>query len=83
MDKVKVGVVGLGWIAQVTHLPLLQKLQDAALVAVCDRERSKARLVAEKFGIKRVYTDLGQMLATEELDAVIVSTSTDAHRESP
>ena len=81
MEKVRVGVVGLGWIAQVTHLPLLQKLQDADLVAVCDRERAKARLVAEKFGVRRVYTDLDQMLSGEELDAVIVSTSTDAHRE--
>jgi predicted dehydrogenase len=38
--------------------------------------------VGEKFGIKRTYSDLGSMLANEDLHAVIVCTSTDAHREA-
>lgn len=81
MEPVRIGVVGLGWIAQVAHLPVLQKLPDADLVAVCDRDRGKARLVAEKFGLKKVYTDVRQMFEQEPLDAVVVSTSTDAHKE--
>jgi predicted dehydrogenase len=82
MERVRVGVIGLGWIAQVAHIPVLQKLPEADLAAVCDRDRGKARLVAEKFGLKKVYTDLRQMLDQESLDAVIVSTSTDAHKEA-
>jgi len=82
MDKVKLGVVGLGWVAQVIHLPILMKLADAEIVAVCDREKGRARLVAEKFGLKHLYTDLHQMLETEELSAIIVCTSTDAHKET-
>jgi len=81
MERVKVGVVGLGWVAQVVHLPVLLKLAEAEVVAVCDREKAKARLVAEKFGIKRLYSDVKQMLETEELAAVIICTSTDAHKD--
>ena len=81
MDRIRVGVVGLGWVSQVVHLPILLKLPEAQLVAVCDRDRSKARLVAEKFGLERVYSDVNQMLETEDLHAVVVCTSTDAHRE--
>ncbi|MBP1679198.1 MAG: putative dehydrogenase [Bacteroidetes bacterium] len=81
MDRIRVGVVGLGWVSQVVHLPILLKLPEAQLVAVCDRDRSKAKLVAEKFGIERVYSDVNQMLETEDLNAAIVCTSTDAHRE--
>ena len=81
MEKVRVAVVGVGWIAQVVHIPILLKSEEADLVAVCDKDRSKARLVAEKFGIKKVYTDLSQMLGAEQLDAVIVCTSTDGHKE--
>jgi len=81
MEKVKIGVIGLGWISQLTHLPVLLKLPEAEVVAVCDRDRAKARLVAEKFGIKRTYYDYQQMLQAEELHAVIVATSTDAHKE--
>jgi len=82
MDRVKIGVVGLGWVSQVIHLPILSKLPDAEVVAVCDRDRSKARSVGEKFGIKRTYTDIEQMLANEGLAAVVVATSTDTHRDA-
>jgi predicted dehydrogenase len=81
MEQVKVGVVGVGWIAQVVHLPILTKLPDAEVVAVCDRDRSRARLVAEKFAIKRLYTDIHQMLESEDLSAIVVCTTTDAHKE--
>jgi predicted dehydrogenase len=81
MERLRVGVVGLGWVSQVVHLPILSKLPDAELVAVCDRDRAKARLVAEKFGLTRVYADVHQMLETEDLHAVVIATSTDAHRD--
>ena len=81
MEKVKVGIVGLGWVAQVVHLPILLKLQEAEVVAVCDRDKSRARLVAEKFGIRRIYTDVHLMLEQEDLSSIIVSTSTDQHKE--
>jgi predicted dehydrogenase len=82
MDKIRVGVVGLGWVAQVVHLPILSRMEDAEIVAVCDRDNSRATLVGEKFGIRRTYTDVEQMLANEGLHAVIVATSTDAHRDA-
>ncbi len=82
MDRVRIGVIGLGWVAQVVHLPILSQLPEAEIVAVCDRDRSRAKLVGEKFGIRRSYTDADQMLANEGLHAVIVATSTDAHREA-
>ncbi|MCK5571920.1 MAG: Gfo/Idh/MocA family oxidoreductase, partial [Bacteroidetes bacterium] len=83
MDKAKIGVIGLGWIAQVVHLPVLAKLKEAELVAVCDRDKGKARSVAEKFGVKRTYYDLEQMLEHEEdMNAVVVATSTDVHKEN-
>jgi predicted dehydrogenase len=47
MDKVRIGVIGLGWVAQVVHLPILSRLPEAEIVAVCDRDRSRAKLVGE------------------------------------
>jgi predicted dehydrogenase len=81
MEQVNIGVVGVGWISQVVHLPVLQKLPEARLVAVCDRDRSRARLVGEKYGIKAVYADFDEMLAREELQAIVIATSTDAHKD--
>lgn len=81
MDKVRIGIVGVGWVAQVVHLPILMKLPEAQIVAICDKDKARVRLVGEKFGIARQYTDLGQMLQQDDLDAVIVATSTNAHRD--
>lgn len=80
METVRIGIVGLGWVAQVFHLPILSRFQDVRLTAVCDRNTARARMIAERFDIPVFYTDHEQMLAKEQLDAVIVCTSTDAHR---
>jgi len=80
MEKVKVAVVGLGWVAQVVHLPILKKLPDVDIVAVCDTLKDRARLVSEKFGFKRFYTDLETLLVSEDVSAVILCTPTHAHK---
>lgn len=81
MEKARIGVIGLGWISQVFHLPILTKQTDVQVTCVCDRDKTRARALAEKYGIKKFYTDYNEMLAKEELDAVDVCTSTDAHKE--
>ena len=82
MPPIRIGVAGVGWIAQVVHLPILLGLPDCKVTAVCDKDRRKARLVGEKFKIPHVFTDLKSMLDEVELDAVIISTSTDMHAET-
>ena len=79
--KAKIGIVGLGWIAQVFHLPILSKMSDVEITCVCDRDKTRARALAEKYGIARYYTDYNQMLQTENIDAVDICTSTDAHKD--
>ncbi len=81
MEKVNIGVVGLGWVAQVVHLPILKRLPEAEVVAVCDRLKDRARLVGEKFGIKQIYTDFKELLANDTIAALVVCTPTDAHKE--
>jgi predicted dehydrogenase len=81
MDKARIGIVGLGWIAQVFHLPILTKISDATVTCVCDKDKSRVRALAEKYGIKRYYSDVQEMLAAEELDAVDICATTNAHKE--
>ncbi len=79
MKKLRVGIVGLGWVSQVFHLPILSKFEEVEIVSLCDRDKSRAQLIGQRYAAARVYTDYAQMLKTEDLDAVIVCTSTDAH----
>jgi predicted dehydrogenase len=80
MEKLKIGVIGLGWVSQIFHLPTLKKLTDVEITAICDRDKSKAKYIGEKFGISKIYTDYEDMLSKEDLNAVDICTPTDSHK---
>ena len=48
---VKIGVVGAGHIAEMVHLPVMSRLSDAALVAICDVNQEAAQRLAKRFEI--------------------------------
>lgn len=76
---VRIGVVGVGGIAQIAHIPVLAKMRGAQLVALCDNDRPKARSLADRFGIPDVFTDIEDLLEFDELDAVVISTPNHLH----
>jgi len=78
-DPVRIGVVGAGAIAQLTHLPVLSKMRGAKLVAVCDNDRPKARALADRFDIPDVYTDIEDLLEGDGLQAIVIATPNHLH----
>ncbi len=70
----KIGIIGVGAIAQRSHIPNFQKVNGAEILAVCDPIERKAKLVAEKWGIKYYFTNYKDLLSLDELDAVSVCT---------
>ncbi len=76
---IRIGVVGVGAIAQIAHIPVLSKMRGAQLVALCDNDRPKARSLADRFGVPDVFTDIEDLLEFDELDAVIISTPSHLH----
>ncbi|HVP37632.1 MAG TPA: Gfo/Idh/MocA family oxidoreductase [Candidatus Saccharimonadales bacterium] len=75
----RIGVIGIGGVAQVNHLPALKRLPDVEIAALCDTDRDKARRVAQKFGVDRVAGNLDEFLSIEEMDAVHVCTPNYLH----
>src|ERR1700737_3933635 len=74
-ERLRVGGVGCGVIAQVMHLPHLLELDDLfELGAVCDISEPTARACAQRYGNPSVHTSWEEMLS-EPLDAVLVLTS--------
>jgi len=74
--RVRIGIVGLGAVAQAVHLPLLSRLSDLfELEAVADLSPATTRLVGERYGIPRRYGTLAALLADGEVDAVAILTS--------
>ena len=80
MDRISIAVIGAGSIAQITHLPILTRLGEANLAALCDIDKAKGQYVAERFGIKHFYTSIEEMVKHEELQGAIVATPTHLHK---
>jgi predicted dehydrogenase len=76
----KFGILGCGAIGP-THVGALRQIDGAEVVAVCDLIEQRARDVATKNGIPRVYNDYGAMLADPSLDAVSVCTPSGMHAD--
>jgi len=77
--KVRLGVIGVGSIAQNAIMPAYFKQPDVEIIAVCDIKGERAEEVARKHGIKHVFTDFNEMVKLPELDAVSVCTWNNAH----
>ena len=79
MEPVKVAIVGCGFMGRM-HANVYGMIDQAQLVAVCDKSSDRAAKYAGEFGAKP-YTDFDQMVATEALDAVDVCLPTHLHSE--
>jgi len=77
VSRLRVGLLGGGWIARV-HVPAIADA-GADLVAVCDIDRSRAEAVAAESAAS-AHTDWQSMLADERLDALWICTPPMHHR---
>jgi predicted dehydrogenase len=78
-ERLKVGVIGGGAIAQVAHLPVLKKMRTVEVKAICDTDLPKARALATRFGVNDAFDDIEDLLRYESLDAVVISSPTHLH----
>ena len=74
----KIALAGAGAFG-VKHLEGLAKIDGVEVVSLVGRELEKTRVVAAKFGVEHVTTDLADSLAIKEVDAVILCTPTQMH----
>ncbi len=75
----RIGLVGVGAAAQVSHIPVLKRMQDVELVALCDRDSEKAARVAQKFQVAKSTSRLDDLLDDDSLDAIDVCTPNFLH----
>ena len=81
MRKVKVGIIGVGGIANGKHMPSLAKLDNVEMVAFCDIIKERAVEGAKKYGVSnaKVFTDYRELLAEKDIEVVHVLTPNDSH----
>ena len=83
MKKLKVGIIGCGFIANGKHLPSMARLEDVEVVAFCDLIIERAQASAKKYGTPEalVCLDYQDVLARPDIDVVHVCTPNNSHAE--
>jgi predicted dehydrogenase len=80
-EKLRVGLLGVGAIAQVVHLPVLSRMDSVELVAVGDADRPRANAIAARFGITNVFGSDDAAFRSDMLDAIVICTPSHLHEE--
>jgi predicted dehydrogenase len=78
MKKLKVGVIGIGFIGA-AHVEALRRIPGIDVVAIAHSSDAKAKAKGEELGVDRAFGDHRQLLAIKEIDAVHVCTPNHLH----
>ena len=72
-------LIGCGFFA-VNQMHGWRDVDGASIIAICDRDPARLKIVGDQFGIERRYTDAAELFAREKLDFVDVATTAPSHR---
>ena len=80
-SKIGVGVIGAGRIGKLHIEHLVQNIPEVELLSICSLNRPVAESVAQQYNVPMVTTDYNTLLAAPQIDAVLVTSSTNTHVE--
>lgn len=82
METLRVGVIGVGRMAQISHLPILAQLPSVKLQAFCDPDSENLHSRGDEYGVQHRYEDHHDMFENEDLDAVCIFVPPFAHTDA-
>lgn len=71
MDIMKVGIVGVGDISGIYLQNITQVFKNIEVIGVCDLVEEKAIRAVEKYNIPKLYKDMYELFADDEVDIVL------------
>ncbi|MGQ9732600.1 MAG: Gfo/Idh/MocA family protein, partial [Candidatus Zipacnadales bacterium] len=78
-QKLGIGIIGSGAIAQNAHMPAYAELPDCDILAVADVSKAARDAAASKFNVPYTFKDWRDLLKIEEINAVSVCTPNAYH----
>jgi predicted dehydrogenase len=84
MERVGVGIIGLGEVAQTVHLPILEALADRyRLAALCDISPTLLQSLGDRYSVPADarHADYRDLVTRADLDAVLVLNSDEYHAD--
>ncbi len=81
VNKVNIGIIGTGRIGRMHAENLAYRVPGANLVAVADIFVEAAEKVAAELGVPAAYKDHRRILDDQDIEAVLICSSTDTHAQ--
>jgi predicted dehydrogenase len=84
VERVGVGVIGLGEVAQVIHLPILEALTDRyRIAAICDVSPTLLQAIGDRYGVptQARHADYRDLVTRNDVAAVFVLNSDEYHAD--
>lgn len=73
-QTLRVGLIGAGANTRLRHIPGLRALPDVEILAVCNRRPESTQAAAREHGIPRTYEHWEDLVASPDIDAVVIGT---------
>ncbi len=80
MKKLKVGIVGLGFVG-ILHIDAIRRIPYAEIVAVADKNMEQTKRIAEEYGIPQYYDNVDDLINESRPDVIHNCTPNYLHKE--
>ncbi len=80
MQEIRLGTIGSGFIVH-NILDAVKQVEGVRCVAVYSRTEEKGNVLAEKYDVEKVYTDINDFLTDEEINCVYIASPNILHYE--
>jgi len=72
MEKVRIGMIGAGGMANAVHYPSLAEFDDVEICAISDLDDERLKRTADKYKVEKRYKDYKKMVSEVDLNAVYI-----------
>ncbi|MXY27135.1 Gfo/Idh/MocA family oxidoreductase, partial [Candidatus Poribacteria bacterium] len=73
MEKIRLGYIGCGFMAQKVHIPNFSSIPDCELIGLAEVRTELGQKVQSRFGIPKLYRDHHELAQNADIEAVAVS----------
>ncbi|HUX65685.1 MAG TPA: Gfo/Idh/MocA family oxidoreductase [archaeon] len=80
MDRLRIGVIGLGWFGEI-HCDAIIGTPSLELAALCTRTPERLSELSKKYKVETTFKDYKDMIADPDIDAVSITTMWDQHTD--
>lgn len=82
LTKIKIGIVGLGTVSKVIHIPVLSTFKEVKIEAVAEVDIKRGQKIARKWKIPEFYRDYVEMYEKSNLDGIFICLPSFLHYEA-